>query len=62
MDIPKAKNSVNTNVFGASEAENNGIYSVFLPLVARITVFAMFFGVGLAKAVVFFHAKGAKTL
>ena len=35
-----AKNTVNTNVSCASEAQNHGIYDVFLPLVAKITVFA----------------------
>ena len=68
-----AKNFVNTDVFGALEAQNHDIYSVFLRLVAKITIFTMFFGPDLAKTLVFtqfsacckknfFHAKGTKSL
>ena len=48
-----AKNIVNTNVFGGSEAQNHGIYDVFLPLVAKSTVFTVFFGQHLAKTLAF---------
>ena len=51
--ILEATNTVNTDEFGAWEAENQGIYSVCLPLVARITVFPMFFASGRAKTLVF---------
>ena len=44
-----AKNTVNTNVLGGSEAQNHGIYDVFLPLVAKSTVFTVVFGQHLAK-------------
>ena len=43
------ENTVNTDVFGASEAQNRGTYGVVLPLVENITVFAVFFGLGVAK-------------
>ena len=46
-------NTVNTDVFGGSEAQHHGIYDGFLPLVAKITVFTMFFGQHLAKTLVF---------
>ena len=36
-----------------SEAENHGIYSVFLLLETKFTVFTLFFGPGLAKTLVF---------
>ena len=73
FDTLGAKNAVNTNVFVAADAQNHGIYGVFCLVVAKITVFTMFFGPGLAKTVVFtqfstcckknfFHAKGTKTL
>ena len=42
-DTLEAKNTVNTDVFCASEAPNHGIYDVFLLLVAKITPFTMFF-------------------
>ena len=48
-----ARNTVNTNVFGGSEAQNHGIYNVVLPLVAKSTVFTVFFGQHLAKTLVF---------
>ena len=48
-----AKNTVNTDVFGGSEAQNHGIYDVFLPLVVKSTVFTVFFGQHLAKTLVF---------
>ena len=48
-----AKNTVNTNVLGGSEAQNHGIYDVFLPLVAKSTVFTVVFGQHLAKTLVF---------
>ena len=48
-----AKTIVNTNVFGGSEAQNHGMYDVFLPLVAKSTVFTVFFGQHLAKTLVF---------
>ena len=48
-----AKNTVNTDEFGAWEAENHGIYSVVLPLVAKITVFTVFFASYRAKTLVF---------
>ena len=48
-----AKNTVNTNVLGGSEAQNHGIYDVLLPLVARSTVFTVVFGQHLAKTLVF---------
>jgi len=38
-----ANNTVNTNVFGGSEAQNHGIYDDVLPLVAKVTVFISFF-------------------
>ena len=44
-----AKNTVNTDVFGGSEAQNHSIYDVFLPLVVKSTVFTVFFGQHLAK-------------
>ena len=46
------KNTVNTHVFGGSEAQNHGIYDVFLPLVVKSTVFTVFFGEHLAKTLV----------
>ena len=48
-----AKNTVNTNVLGGSEAQDHGIYDVFLPLVAKSTVFTVVFGQHLAKTLVF---------
>ena len=48
-----ATNTVNTNVFGGSEAQNHGIYDVFLPLVAKSMVFTVLFGQHLAKTLVF---------
>ena len=48
-----AKNTVNTDVFGGLEAQNLGIYDVFLPLVAKNTVFTVFFGQHLAKTLIF---------
>ena len=48
-----AKNTVNTNVLGGSEAQNHGIYDVVLPLVAKSTVFTVVFGQHLAKTLVF---------
>ena len=48
-----AKNTVNTNVLGGSEAQNHSIYDVFLPLVAKSTVFTVVFGQHLAKTLVF---------
>ena len=38
-DTLEAKNTVNTNVFCASEAPNHGIYDVLLLLVAKVTPF-----------------------
>ena len=47
------KYSVNTEVFGALETQNHGIYCVFFwLLIAKITVFTMLFGPGLAKTLV----------
>ena len=43
---PRAKIIVNTDVFCATEAQNHGIYDVVCfwhPVVAKITVFTMFF-------------------
>jgi len=37
----------------APRAQNHGIYDVFLPLVAKITVFAVLIGLRLAKTLVF---------
>ena len=48
-----AKHTVNTDVFGGSEAQNHGIYDGFLPLVVKSTVFTVFFGQHLAKTLVF---------
>jgi len=39
----KKHRTVNSNVFGGLEAQNHGIYDVFLPLVAKSTVFTAFF-------------------
>ena len=49
-----AKNTVNTNVLGGSEAQNHGIYDVFC-LVAKSMVFTVVFGQHLAKTLVFNH-------
>ena len=48
-----AKSIVNTDEFGAWEAESHGIYSVFLPVVAKITLFTVSFTSGRAKTLVF---------
>ena len=51
------KNSINTDAFCASEAQNHGIYiRCCLPLVAKPTVFTVFFGQHLAKPLVFIYA------
>jgi len=48
-----SKNNVNTENFCALEAQKHGIYDIFLPLVAKITVFTFFVGQRLAKTLVF---------
>ena len=48
-----AKSTVNTNVLCGSEAQNQSIYDVFLPLVAKSMVFTVVFGQHLAKTLVF---------
>ena len=63
FNLPEQQNTANTNVFGALEAQNHGIYAVFFLLRAKITVFAMFFGPDLGKTLAFtqFSACSKKT-
>jgi len=45
----RRKNTVNTEVVDASEAQNHGIYDVFFSLIANTTVLTVIFGQHLAK-------------
>ena len=67
------KNTVNTDVFGSSVSAKPRYLRGFEPLLAKITVFTVFCGPGLAKTLVFtqfpacchklfLDAKGTKTL
>ena len=53
FDILEAKNTVNTDVFCAPEAQHHDMYDVVLPPVAKITAFTVFLCPCLAKTLAF---------